>query len=180
MLHKISTASFVGAIGAALAFIAPAAAQEAAGAADQPGADDALKATHGDWEVRCAGEGEDVCYISQVLENDEGAPLIRAVVRPVPENSQAVGLMALQAPLGVVLTRGLQMQVDAGETTTAPYTYCVQNGCYAQIGLAPEGLARLERGAGARITVYSVQQPDEPVQADLSLIGFTKAFDEIR
>lgn len=160
---------------------APAFAQDPAEAtAPQPGAEDALKATHGAWEVRCAGEAQDVCYISQVLENDEGSPLIRVVVRAVPENSQAVGLMVAQTPLGVVLTRGLQMRVDAGEVTTAPYAYCVQNGCYAQIGLAPEGLERLKRGAAAQITVYAVQQPETAIETELSLIGFTAAFDEIR
>lgn len=142
-------------------------------------ADDELRATHGDWELRCGEqEGQEVCYLSQIINNPQGSPLLRAVVNRV-DNPQAEAVLTIQAPLGVVLPRGLSLQVDSGEPQQAPFLYCVQNGCYVRVGLQPDVLASLRRGAAARITVYSVQQPDTPVEADVSLIGFTRGYDEL-
>lgn len=168
----------------ALGLAGPAAAQTAAQTAAPPAVgvqpeQDALRATHGDWELRCAeGGAQEVCYLSQVLNNEEGDPLLRAVVRRI-DGGRAQAILTVQAPLGVVLPEGLAMSIDGSEPQAAPFLYCLPNGCYAQVAVAQEGLNRLRRGANANITVYSVQQPETPVRTPLSLMGFTAGYDAL-
>lgn len=169
-------------LAAALAFAAhAAAAQEGQQPPAQPqqGAETVVKATHGDWEVRCA-EGTQNCGMVQVVANPDGAPLMDVELVPVPNNQQAEALMRFRAPLGVLLPRGLEMRIDGGEPVTAPFLFCVQGGCVAQMGLTTQAVNTLKAGAAAQVSLYSAQQPDKPVQGRLSLMGFTASYGELR
>jgi invasion protein IalB len=139
---------------------------------------DTLKVKQGDWEVRCAPEGKP-CYMTQVVQNSEGAPLMNVVIRKLPAESKATAVALFRAPLGVVLPRGVEMRIDGGEPITSPFVYCLGNGCFSEVAMTLEGLQKLQRGAAATLSIYSVQKPNDAVQVKLSLIGFTKAFDAV-
>lgn len=151
-----------------------------AGAAAAQNAETVVKATHGDWEVRCV-EGTQQCGLLQVVKNPDGDnPLLDVEVVAVEGNENAEALMRIRAPLGVLLPRGLALRVDGGEPIQTPFLVCAQNGCLAQIGLGAQGVNTLKRGATAELTLYSAQQPEQPVNARLSLMGFTRSYDELR
>lgn len=140
--------------------------------------EDPLKARHGDWEVRCPENGS--CYMSQIATNDAGAPMLAVAIVRAPANDNDVrGMMRLQAPLGVLLPRGLEMRVDGGEAIGAPFLYCDGAGCIAQIGLGDEGLNTLRRGAAAVARIYSVQAAETPVDVRISLMGFTRGYEDL-
>ncbi|TVQ56672.1 MAG: hypothetical protein EA355_06380 [Rhodobacteraceae bacterium] len=140
--------------------------------------EDAVRATHGDWEVRCGAGGD--CYIFQLANNAAGAPVIAAAIQPVTgQNAEVRAMLRLQAPLGVLLPRGLEMRIDGGEAIGAPFLFCDGSGCISQIGLGEEGLATLRRGAAAVVRVYSIQEPDTAVEARVSLMGFTRAYQDL-
>ncbi len=139
---------------------------------------DTLKVKQGDWEVRCAPEGKP-CYMTQVVQNADGAPLMNVVIRKLPAESKASAVALFRAPLGVVLPRGVEMRIDGGEPITSPFVYCLGNGCFSEVAMTNEGLQKLQRGAAATLSIYSVQNPNDAVQVKLSLIGFTKAFDAV-
>ena len=153
--------------------------QAAAGAAQQ-NVETVVTATNGDWEVRCV-EGTQQCGMRQTVNNPEGGqPLLEVEVVPIDGNDNAEAVMRVFAPLGVLLTRGLAMRVDGGEPIQTPFLVCAQNGCVANIGLPADGVNTLKRGAAAELTVYAAQQPDQAVNARLSLMGFTRSYDELR
>jgi invasion protein IalB len=137
-----------------------------------------VKATHGDWEVRCA-EASGACVMTQRVSGDSDNTLYVVEVVRLPENPNAVAGMRVRAPMGVLLTRGLQVQVDNGEAVQAPFVFCVQDVCVAEIVLREQDLNVFRRGAVAKLTVYPAQAPDTPQQGDLSLIGFTASYDEL-
>ena len=140
--------------------------------------DDPVKATHGDWQVRCPESG--ACYMSQVSNNDSGAPLLAtAIQRSNAQNGDVRAMMRVQAPLGVLLPRGIEMRIDGGEPIPAPFLYCDGSGCISQIGLGDEGVATLRRGAAASVRIFSIQQPETPVETRVSLMGFTSAYDDL-
>lgn len=160
---------------AAIVGATPVAAQQQA----QPqGQQDTLKVKHGDWEVRCVPEGKP-CYMTQVVQNAEGSPLMNVVIRKLPSNEKATAVALFRAPLGVVLPRGVEMRIDGGDPVTSPFIYCLGNGCFSEVAMTDEGVQRLQRGAAASLSIYSVQKPNEAVQVKLSLIGFTKAFNAV-
>lgn len=133
-----------------------------------------VKVKHGDWEVRCGANN--ACYMNQVLNNDEGAPLINVAIRQIKNNDKAKAIAVFVAPLGVVLPRGVEMRIDGGDAIGSPFLYCLGNGCFSELAMTNEGLDRLRRGAAATLQIYSVQEPTKAIQRKLSLSGFTKAY----
>jgi invasion protein IalB len=137
-----------------------------------------VKATHGDWEVRCV-EASGNCVMTQRVPGESDNTLYVVEVVRLPENPNAVAGMRVRAPMGVLLPRGLQVQVDGGEAVQAPFVFCVQDVCVAEIVLREQDLDVFRRGAVAKLTVYAAQAPDAPQQGDMSLIGFTAGFEEL-
>lgn len=142
--------------------------------AQQAAPNETVKVKHGDWEVRCGANNN--CYMNQVINNDEGAPLINVAIRQIKNNDKAKAIAVFVAPLGVVLPRGVEMKIDGGEPIGAPFLYCLGNGCFSELAMTDEGLDRLRRGAAATLQIFSVQKPTEAIQRKLSLSGFTKAY----
>lgn len=149
-----------------------------AAAAQQTAPQETVKAKHGDWEVRCNAANN--CFMNQVVANAEGSPLINVAVRMLPNNPQAKAIAVFVAPLGVVLPRGIEMRIDGGDAIPSPFLYCLSNGCFAELAMTEEGLARLRRGASATLQIYSVQEPNTAISRRLSLSGFTKAYAELK
>lgn len=155
-------------------FIALAALSGVTASAQQTAPQETVKVKHGDWEVRCGAA--DNCYMNQVVSNDEGAPLVNVAIRQLKNNPQAKAIAVFVAPLGVVLPRGLEMRIDGGDPIPSPFLYCLANGCFSELAMTDEGLDRLRRGAGAKLQIFSVQNPNTPIQRNLSLSGFTRAY----
>ena len=82
-------------------------------------------------------------------------------------------------PLGTLLPSGVVLQVDGGERRQYPFAWCSQVGCFARFGLDEPGIAGMKRGNGGKITLVSVGKPEQPVTLDLSLTGFTAAYDAL-
>lgn len=158
----------------AAAFVALAMLSGASASAQGTSPKETVKVKHGDWEVRC-GENNS-CYMNQIVNNDEGAPLINIAIRQLKNNPQAKAIAVFVAPLGVVLPRGVEMRIDGGDAIGSPFLYCLANGCFSELAMTDEGLDRLRRGAAATLQIYSVQKPSEAISRKLSLFGFTKAY----
>ena len=160
-----------------------------AAAAAAPAQDDAapetreqeivLAATHGDWEIRCI-EGTRNCLMVQVVNNGEGDPLVRVVVEKMPSGAEAEAIMRFTTPEGVLIPRGLGLRVDGGQQVAAPFVTCAQGQCVAQASLRGQEVAMFKRGAAAELTIVPFRQPDTPVTGRMSLMGFTRSFDELQ
>ena len=138
-----------------------------------------LSATHGDWEIRCI-EGTRNCLMVQVVNNGEGEPLVRVVVEKMPSGAEAEAIMRFTTPEGVLLPRGLGLRVDGGQQVAAPFVTCAQGQCVAQASLRNQEITMFKRGAAAELTLVPFRQPDTPVTGRMSLMGFTRSFDELQ
>lgn len=160
---------------------APAPATPAPGAAADPAAPEVLEVvrdTFGDWEVRCAPEGDD-CFMYQLARDSAQNPVAEVSILKLPEVAEAAAGVTVVTPLGTLLPPGLGLQVDGGQGRSYPYAWCSQVGCFARFGLDEPSLAGLKRGKGAKLSVASVGAPERPIILNISLTGFTAAYDSL-
>lgn len=153
---------------------APATPEEAAGV-PQPQVYEVVRDTFDDWEVRCAPDGDD-CFLYQLALDADDNPVAEFSLIRLPAGGEAAAGATVVTPLGTLLPAGLLMQIDGGEVRQYPYTFCSQVGCFAQIALTQAQVSALQRGRFVRLGVTSIADADEPVELDVSLIGFTAAY----
>jgi invasion protein IalB len=82
-------------------------------------------------------------------------------------------------PLGTLLPAGLVMQIDNGERRQYPFSWCSQVGCFARFGLNDASINSMKRGKAGKVALVSVGAPEAPVTLDISLSGFTAAYDSL-
>lgn len=143
---------------------------------------DLERTTYGAWEVACAKGGQP-CVMAQIGEDKQGTPVLEMVVRKLPSPQEVQGVPVVSVtdvitPLGVVLTSGLVMQIDSSPEQRAPFQICTEQGCLVREPLTEEAVLRFKRGNTAKITVVAAQQG--PVTSNISLAGFTKAYDALK
>ncbi len=136
----------------------------------------------GDWGVICGAEGGD-CAMTQLGKDPQGSPAVEFVVRKVDEENAEIEGVRIAAvadiitPLGVLLEFGLRLQIDDGEERGAPFRICQQHGCLVREPLSTEVITSLKRGNNAKVTVAA--EGAGPIDINISLAGFTKAFDSL-
>ena len=156
-------------------------AAEAAPGAGDPAAPEVLEIvrdTFGDWEVRCAPNGED-CFMYQLALDGQRNPVAEVSMLKLPAGEQVVAGVTIVTPLGTLLPPGLGLQIDTAPARQYPFAWCSQVGCFARFGLDQATIDALKRGRAGKMTLLSIGAPDSPVVLDLSLTGFTAAFDSL-
>jgi invasion protein IalB len=137
-----------------------------------------VKSTNGDWEVRCV-ETSGACVMTQTITGASDNALYVVEVVRLADNPNGVAGMRVRAPIGVLLTRGLGLRIDSGQPVQAPFVFCAPDVCVAEVVLREQDVNLFRRGAKATLTVYPVQAPDQAQVGNLSLIGFTKSFEDL-
>ena len=137
-----------------------------------------VKDTFGDWQVRCAPDGDE-CFMYQLAVDQAKNPVAEVSILKLPEQSEADAGVTVVTPLGTLLTTGVIVEVDGGEKRQYPFAWCSQVGCFARFGLDKPRIDALRRGKAGKITLVSVGRPEAPVVLDVSLSGFTAAFDSL-
>lgn len=160
---------------------APPSAQPVAPPAAQPVAPPQPEITvteHGDWEVGCLN-GTPQCELQQVAIDSTSNPVVLVRIVRLPEGSDAQALAVFNTPLGTLLPQGLSFRIDAAQTATLPFEWCVQEGCIVRLGLREPDVAAMKRGNVVNLTVTSIADPSTPVELTLSLAGFTAGYDSL-
>jgi invasion protein IalB len=139
-----------------------------------------VKATHGDWSVRCfPGEGdEDLCQMYQLLTESEGNPVAEFTLYRLEGAGPVAAGATIAVPLGTLLTEEMRLSVDGGKAKSYAYSFCTMGGCFSRIGLTADEVEAMKQGAQALIEIVPAQAPDQTVRIEVSLSGFTAAFDE--
>ncbi|MFN7001852.1 MAG: invasion associated locus B family protein [Roseinatronobacter sp.] len=137
--------------------------------------------THGDWEIVCVriSDSADPCQMYQLLRDGEGNATAEISIFPLPEGGEAVAGATILTPLETLLTAQLVMQVDGGAAKRYPFTFCTAIGCIARVGFTGAEIDAFRRGAQATWSLVPVSAPDQTVDLNMSLIGFTAAFNEL-
>lgn len=137
--------------------------------------------THGDWEQRCVRteDGKDPCQLYQLLKDGEGNSVAEISLFALPAGQQAAAGATIIAPLETLLTAQLSMKVDTAAAKVYPFTWCSQVGCVARVGFTQAEVDGFKRGKKATITIVPVVAPDQKVNLDVSLSGFTAGYDAV-
>lgn len=157
-----------------------AAAEAAAEPAERPGTYYA-KSEHGEWTIRCirAGEGKDPCEMYKLLNDQDDNAVAELTLVPLSNGDVAAGA-TLVAPLETDLIEGLGFRVDSGKMQGYPFSFCAPVGCISRLGFTTTELNAMKRGSKANIQLLPFGgDPKKPVQLEVSLSGFTAAFDEL-
>ncbi len=143
--------------------------------------DSYVGATHGDWELVCVRvpDEADPCQMYQLLRDAEGNATAEISIFPLPEGGEAAAGATILTPLETLLTAQLVKQVDGGEAKRYPFTFCTAIGCIARVGFTGAEVDAFRRGANATWSLVPVAAPDQRVDLNMSLMGFTAAFNEL-
>ena len=135
---------------------------------------------HGDWDIRCLDNGDlpDVCRLYQLLKDQNGVDVAEFTMFHLG-GSDVEAATNVITPLETLLTQQLTLYVDGANGRRYPFSFCDPVGCYVRAGFTAEDIALFKRGAKAQLEIYPVLNPQTPVQLDVSLTGFTKAYERI-
>lgn len=138
---------------------------------------------NGDWFVGCQqvsvdGASVKACEMQQILEDTKtGQAFIRiSVIYPHKSKKPVLRILT---PLGVLLQKGLVMQIDDGKEIVLPFAICVSKPPACVIdGLMEEDIIKImKRGNGGTLTLSLGN--NQVVKAPFSLNGFTKSITSI-
>jgi invasion protein IalB len=143
-----------------------------------------------DWQVRCIrAEVEntpDRCEMFQMLEEQDGNPVAEfRIAASLGRVDGEAATATFLTPLDTLLNRGLQIGIDDEDPAIVPYAFCRQVGCFVQLSLTEDDIARFRNGADAQIVIFAWlrdelgQMGGAPVPLLASLRGFTAAFASI-
>lgn len=142
-----------------------------------------VKATHGDWALQClrvpeGSDAEDPCQMYQLLKDGNGGNVAEVSIFRLANGGQVAAGGTFVVPLETLLTQKLTIAVDGGQAKRFDFSFCTQVGCYARVGFTADDVARFKAGKIAKVSIVPALAPDQRVELDMSLSGFTAAFDE--
>lgn len=135
-----------------------------------------------DWELRCerAESGEDPCQLYQLLEDQDGNAVAEISVFALPPNERAAAGATIVTPLMTLLTEQITLAVDGAEARRYPFSWCSAIGCIARVGFTPEEVQSFRRGSTAVLSIVPAAAPDQRVNLEVSLAGFTAGFEAVQ
>ena len=142
-----------------------------------------LAGNKGDWNVRCitSNPGEiDKCEIQQLLFLNENTPVADISIFKLPEGERAVAAANVMVPLETLLTKKFRFAFSESSVKEFPYSFCNQNGCLVRMGLLEEDIEAMKKGSSSELSITHISSPETSINLNLSLNGFTAAFDVIR
>jgi invasion protein IalB len=129
--------------------------------------------------MRCEtppGAAREQCYLSQSV-SPEDRPNITLIVIVLKTADGKSRLLRVIAPLGVLLSKGLGLTIDAGEIGHAAFTRCLPNGCAAEVDMDDKLIDQLNVGKTATFVIF--QTPEEGVGIPVPLSGFKEGFAQL-
>ncbi|MDB5563145.1 MAG: hypothetical protein JWN11_2563 [Hyphomicrobiales bacterium] len=130
-----------------------------------------------DWMLFCpaAAPGAAKCYIQQQLRTADGQKVV--FVWTLRRDSKGIVHSAWQAPIGVVLSRGMIADIGDGKPRTVPFGPCGAKACVVQAVLAPGYLQALLASSNVSATVSLAG--DKPVRFPLSSRGLAEGLSRL-
>jgi invasion protein IalB len=107
------------------------------------------------------------------LDPNTGAPIVSAAIRVI--EGEAKPRLLVTVPLGMAIPPGVQMKIDdQKEPVALKYTFCLPNGCTAEVDTTPELLAAME--GGKVLTVATINLAAETLGFQVPLNGFKETY----
>ena len=139
------------------------------------------KQTFDDWELACLKtDGEtDPCSLLQILKDKKGNNIAEFSLFRISNGTQAVAGATIVVPLETLLPAQLTISIDGAPGKRYNYSFCNPIGCYAQIGLTEADIAAMKKGKSAKLSLRPAPAPDQVVEIDMSLKGFTAGYNVV-
>jgi len=133
-----------------------------------------------DWRIVCVETSleHDPCVLNQILTDEGGNPTATVEIINLP-NQEAEAGVTITTPLETLMSRQITMSVDGSAPRQIGFTYCLEDGCRAQVGFSSQEIAAFRRGSEAVMRIFPLVAPDQPVDLRVSLLGFTAGFARI-
>lgn len=139
----------------------------------------AVRATHGDWQVRCdtpPGSRAEQCALVQNVAAEDRPNVALTVIALKTADGRA-RLLRVLAPLGVLLPSGLGLKIDTTDVGRAGFVRCLPSGCVAEVVMEDALLGQLSGGQTATFIIF--QTPEEGIGVPVSLNGFKAGFEAL-
>ncbi len=140
-----------------------------------------IRESSGDWQMEClrTGTDDEPCQLLQEMNGQDGAPVATIRLFKLEAGGEAEAGAVIAVPLETLLTTQLTLAVDGGQAKRYPFSVCDRLGCYARIGLRAAEIDEFKRGSKATIAIVPFVAPNQQVVVDMSLKGFTAAYDKV-
>ncbi|MGI9400863.1 MAG: invasion associated locus B family protein [Rhizobiaceae bacterium] len=138
-----------------------------------------LEGEFGFWKIICEtppGASSEQCAIIQNVRHDSIEDMGLAIMMLRPADRQG-DILRVLAPLGVLLPRGLGLEIDDAIIGTAWFVKCFADGCYAEVEIDEKLLEALKTGKTAIFKIFST--PEEGVGFPIELEGFAQAYSKL-
>jgi invasion protein IalB len=139
-----------------------------------------VKATHGDWQIRCdtppGASSEQCALVQSVTAQDRPNVGLSIILLKTADNKNR--LLRVLAPLGVLLPAGLGLRIDDAEIGRAGFVRCVPDGCVAEVVMDDNLINKMKTGKSAVFIIF--QTPEEGIGIPVSLNGFGPGFDALQ
>ncbi|MEO1985978.1 MAG: invasion associated locus B family protein [Martelella sp.] len=127
------------------------------------------------WFKTCNDNGNGGVCIVQNYARAENGQVLTAVGLIQPQGGNGQSMIQVTVPTFRLIPAGVQMQIDTSAPQKLDYAICTNEQCIAQAPLNDTLVAAMKRGG--KVTFTSVNMRQQPNPVDLTLSGFTAAFD---
>ncbi|MET3599981.1 invasion associated locus B family protein [Martelella mangrovi] len=127
------------------------------------------------WFKTCNDNGQAGVCIVQNYARAENGQVLTAVGLIQPQGGNGQAMLQVTVPTFRVIPAGVAMQIDTSSPQRIEYALCTNEQCIAQAPLTDTLVNAMKRGGNVTFTSVNVRQQPNPVEITLS--GFTAAFD---
>jgi len=127
------------------------------------------------WSLRCFqdAKGTQSCRIETIIREQNNRPQLAVTVRPPREDNQP-SIATITPPWGILLARGIDMQVDAQPALRIGVRTCLPSGCLADFSLIDVMAAQWQRGTMLKLTMAAAN--GQALTIEVPLAGYAKAY----
>ncbi|MCB1530554.1 MAG: invasion associated locus B family protein [Rhodospirillales bacterium] len=125
------------------------------------------------WVRRCIDKRQNQCEAFQSLVLKQNNMRIAEVAVSLPEGVTKDAKMAVVLPLGIVVGKGIALQVDENEALKIPVYSCGQDGCVSHMNLSPDFVKTMRAGKVLKIIFLDAKQ--KKIKVEMTLKGFSSA-----
>lgn len=135
----------------------------------------AQNAPQNEWFKVCTKQADnDICNVQNVRTAQTGQ-LLTAVNLIQITGKENRALFQVAVPTGRVIPAGVAMQIDGGDAQRIAFTLCLPDRCIAEAPLTDQLVNSFKSGGNLTLTTVNFQNQPNPIE--LTLQGFTSAFD---
>jgi invasion protein IalB len=127
------------------------------------------------WFKACSKQQDvDICNVQNIIMADTGQ-LMTGISMIDIKGKVNRKVFQVTVPTGRMIPPGVGVQVDGGKAQKLDYVICFPDRCVAEAQLTDALVASFKKGQ--KLTLTSINFQNQPNPIDISLAGFTGAFD---